>query len=696
MAPPPAVVIIVRHGARLDAADKAWHLSSPAPYDPPLTYGGWTQSRALGARIATILNAREHLQGQDGPTYESSDNIRVQDFASPSGENGKQSAEHSGSKGKRKRHKVVIHSSPFQRCVQTSVAIGAGLAQHSNPKETKSAASHRWPAHPHAKSSPRKDSGKGPSPSLEPVKQGEATERESESLPKSVSSINATLRIDAFLGEWLSPEYFESITSPPNSTLMVAGAKADLLRRGEYLEGTQGPDQASIRGNFPGGWGSGSNNFPVQRRQTEHGPLSNMESLSQNLPSRERASSQGRADPGSKSHGRPKSPLATTSPTKKANYAPPQPSYALSPAEPIPRGYVAHARDACIDIDYQWDSVRAPQEWGDGGVLGEEWSGMHKRFRNGLSKMIQWYRDYGTRNPADEELEAVPAVHDGQDNDEDVDVVLILVTHGAGCNALIGAITDQPVLLDVGMASLTMAVRKEEAAELPPLSPSDADASRAAGRGKKGSISAELSKEYELHLLASSEHLRAGIDPTKIPVVPPRSAPALTLEQRRRKGTWSSGGGSVDPFNLNGSGGGVSSALGSIRRASAANIAAPPPLNRATTVSYPPVTESPEISGLWSKRPSTAGGVAPQPSPSPGLSPVLNSSDAGGKTPSQVDGTSEQSEDEEEAASSVPPMPGSLGRTLSQHGLWGSSPSGSRTERERGPKRRWTHSQSEG
>ncbi|KAI5298003.1 hypothetical protein KEM56_004385, partial [Ascosphaera pollenicola] len=51
----PAVVIIARHGTRLDSVDKHWHLTSPTPYDPPLTYGGWTQARALGAKIASLL-----------------------------------------------------------------------------------------------------------------------------------------------------------------------------------------------------------------------------------------------------------------------------------------------------------------------------------------------------------------------------------------------------------------------------------------------------------------------------------------------------------------------------------------------------------------------------------------------------------------------------------------------------------------
>ena len=59
------------------------------------------------------------------------------------------------------------------------------------------------------------------------------------------------LRIDAFLGEWLSPDYYEDITPPPNSTLMVAGAKADLLRRGDNLQAQ--PDASSSKGHFPGG-----------------------------------------------------------------------------------------------------------------------------------------------------------------------------------------------------------------------------------------------------------------------------------------------------------------------------------------------------------------------------------------------------------------------------------------------------------
>ncbi|KAL9078155.1 MAG: hypothetical protein Q9157_002913 [Trypethelium eluteriae] len=689
MAPSPAVVIIVRHGARLDAADKAWHLSSPTPYDPPLTYGGWTQSRALGARLASLLGAREQIQDQNESVQKQPEHVQVTDFASSVGSATNSKPSQDNRAGKRRKHKVFIHSSPFQRCVQTAIAIGAGIAQ-TNPISETNGSRHSPATRPsqsfRSKSSFGKSSDKDHSPILTPIKQGEVEHYDSDARTQSEHQSKPNLRLDAFLGEWLAPDYYESITPPPKSTLMVAGAKADLLRRGENIEEFQAVGN-QMPGNFPGGWGSGTSQTPSSAPPPDGGPLANMSSIDQALPPRERSSSHGVA------HLRPKSPLATYSTQNKGTYIPPQPAYALSPSEPIPRGYVAHAREACIDIDYQWDSMRPPQEWGDGGEFGEEWSAMHKRFRGGLSKMIQWYRDQGTRNPVEDEQEAVPAAHK-ESEDQDTDVVLVLVTHGAGCNALIGALTNQPVLLDVGMASLTMAVRKETERERPPFSPSDIAADRAAGLGRKGSIAMELSQEYDMRLLASSEHLRAGIDPTKIPSMSfSNDSGRPGLDQRRRQGTWSASTSPVSPFTTSEPVRGMNSSLGSIRRTSSAAIA--PPLNRATTLHHPPAAETHQgaFSGLWNKRPSTAGEDVSKSS-SPGHDFVLNFADATNKTPPQpVDGADER--DSDEGSSTVPPMPGSLGRTLSQHGLWGSSPSGSRTERDKGPKRRWTLMQSE-
>jgi hypothetical protein len=114
--------------------------------------------------------------------------------------------------------------------------------------------------------------------------------------------------------------------------------------------------------------------------------------------------------------------------------------------------------------------------------------------------MIAWYEEHGTSVSG----------KDGSsedDDDLDADTVLILVTHGAGCNALIGALTNQPVLLDVGMASLTMAVRKPESGDAqPPISPQPKQA-------KRGSIDLGIADEYTMVLTASTEHLRAPSSP---------------------------------------------------------------------------------------------------------------------------------------------------------------------------------------
>ncbi|KAG8528156.1 uncharacterized protein KY384_007072 [Bacidia gigantensis] len=268
--------------------------------------------------------------------------------------------------------------------------------------------------------------------------------------PKNSLAALATLRLDAFLGEWLSPDYFENITPPPGSRLMVASAKADLLRRGEPIEMVQHQNAASKTSNFPGGG------------------MVMMACLT--------------------------------------------PSYAVSTVQPIPQGYVAHARDACMRVDYQWDSMRPPLEWGYGGEYGEEWSAMHKRFRKGLHDMISWYRNNDLsqqpeQNESLEELRHVRTnVSESDENDEDY-TVLILVTHGAGCNALIGALTDQPVLIDVGLGSLTLAVRKHgehDSASNFGYRPSPFP------RNRRSSLKLGLSEEYDIKLTASTDHTRPG------------------------------------------------------------------------------------------------------------------------------------------------------------------------------------------
>lgn len=490
----------------MDAADTQWHLTSPTPYDPPLTYGGWRQSQALGARIASIVHAREAhtnshaLDGLD--EYMEKLNIDG-DFGE------KQGRGHQALRGKRRRHKVVIHTSPFLRCVQTSIAISAGIAQHQRPANPGSHQTHSKPHVMHSGSPHIRAMDGRSSPYLSAIAEPEDFGRS-----RQKREIHRTLlRVDAFLGEWLSPEYFDQITPPPESKMMVASSKADLLHHGDPVSMTHTSNRTSSgQGSFPGGWNSRSATDSKSQDSDDEDDLS---SLSQNPPRI------GRADSNSVGSLPKRSSVSFTrraerSPTSGGPiYVPPIPSYAISPSQPIPPGYVSHARDACVQVDSLWDSLRPPLEWGSGGEYGEEWSAMHKRFRKGLHEMISWYRthdDSETLKPInDDSLESkISGSQDTENYDDDeTDTVLILITHGAGCNALIGALTSQPVLLDVGMASLTMAVRKNVDYRRV-SSPQSENAPASPSRRRHSLIDLGISEDYEVKLTASTEHLRAG------------------------------------------------------------------------------------------------------------------------------------------------------------------------------------------
>jgi broad specificity phosphatase PhoE len=392
-----------RHGARLDAADPAWHLSCPTPYDSPLTFGGWNQSRLLGGRIASILKAGK--------------------FAARPGA----------------RVRVVMHSSPFLRCLQTSIGIAAGIAESSTsvsqPAEEDERARPRFRDHLFAIAEPDNEDETDVS---EPV------------IEKPL------LRVDAFLGEWLSPDYFEQITPPPETPLMLMSAKATLLAE-DHADLSQ---QVPV-GNFPGGWS----------RDGQKGSSDNLTRQRSNTFSERPA-----GDIHSTLHVSPDSKLTQT------YYNPPIPTFAVNSSDPIPAGFVSYARESCVDVDLGWDSSREPLNWGDGGNLGEEWSDLHKRIRKGVTSAISWY----SLHPSGLEYDAMCPP------DENVMVVVILVTHSSGCNALIGALTNQPVLMDVGQASLTIAAKR-------PQMPANAQ---------------ELSKVYEVNIKASVDHLRKKSDPS--------------------------------------------------------------------------------------------------------------------------------------------------------------------------------------
>ncbi|KAJ3473560.1 hypothetical protein NLG97_g10243 [Lecanicillium saksenae] len=459
MVAPPSHIFVVRHGNRLDAADKKWHLTSPTPYDPPLTYSGLQQARQVGNYITSIL-----------------EQLKLEHEAKNEGKPG----------FKRRRFRVVIHTSPFLRCVQTSVGISSGLAQ--------------LPA----------DSIYKPSDIIVPPHAAKGQTNELKT---------AVLRIDSFLGEWLSPEYFEMITPPPGPALMLGGAKAELLRREDYSfysfdEPPPPPPPTQKLWQSP----------KLRPQDAPQSPLDETGSPILGVASLAIA------------------PLNSNAPKK--GYTPPRPAPPVPGAGSIPEGVVAHARDTCISVDFQWDSMREPLDFGDGGQLGEEWISMHKRFRKGLRKIVNWYAS------TDNAAEMVTAMNtDGGDHtldatdDEEIETVLVLVSHGAGCNALMGAITHQPVLMDVSIASITMAqrrahvdyqrLRSEQPQEpgVPPL--------------------VAVDDLYEIKTSATTEHLQSTVST-------PNSARSVSANNawnphaRGRTSTFSSGSGAViSPFTYN-------------------------------------------------------------------------------------------------------------------------------------------------
>ncbi|KAF2116297.1 hypothetical protein BDV96DRAFT_658536 [Lophiotrema nucula] len=726
MAKGPAVVIIARHGARLDASDKTWHLTSPTPYDPPLTYGGWSQGKALGLRVASLLHARE--SEEEANTNGTNADVADVDFSKLDGDKAK-SGTHGSAKRKRK-HRIVIHSSPYLRCIQTSTAIAAGISQYQPPSTganapTKHAHFADEPNDTHTESPPARSSLTQSSLArhasiVEPIEDPKLQVfRNLHNGPERI-----LLRIDAFLGEWLSPDYFEDITPPPNSTMMVAGAKADLLRREEYVEVQ--PTSRDSKGHFPGGWvkSNGSSAAP-SRSSTQHDGFPTMGSLAQALPHRERASSQSSvASWSSRASGKGPSSLTTAHKVPDHIYDPPVPSYAVSPADPIPRGYMSHARDACIEVDFQWDSMRAPQEWGDGGEYGDEWSTMHKRFRRGLGGMMSWYGEYGIMAPKEkisgftykETNGHVPVLsHHTSDpgpepdqSDDDEELVLILVTHGAGCNALLGAISAQPVLLDIGLASLSMAVRRGEPRRI---------SVNGYNGLRQASLDAAVPEQYELKTLAAVDHLRPGVDPRKLSETKPQSpaiAPSPSLEYRRRFNSTATSSPIDSPFSI-----GqpyrpiVNSSLGSMRRSSTSGSSSSRFLGGDTGTSTP----ASSTSGLWGSKlraPTPQETNPPDGRHSPGQDMVsafamhkpsvssINTDVSPSTAPVKKEDDHSQENDD------VPPLPSSLGASLSPfaaqglwapkqvgavQGLWGS---GNEVEREKGPKRRWTINQSDG
>lgn len=406
------------------------------------------------------------------------------------------------------------------------------------------------------------------------------------------------LRLDAFLGEWLTPSYFELITPPPGSSLMLAGAKANLLRKEDYANN---PNFAAYNNAALGpAW--------VQT-PTPTTPITNLENMSSLAEALRRA---GRSDSVTSVTSNGESRLMTG-----GAYVAPIPAYAISHNAEIPNGYVPHARDNCCSVDYQWDSMRGNLDWGDGGSLGEEWTSMHKRFRKGLQKLVDWYSVAENPSQMVTKERRVSVTDDYvmvEDEDVEIETVVVLVSHGAGCNALIGAITHQPVLTDVGLASLTEAVRK------PGVSEVESDDLARVASGDSNTVSeasglVAIHEYYDLKLFASSEHLSSNRSSRASSVTAPMNPPS-----RGRLGSSGftssplSGGGGGGLFPADGSGSRSSSAtanLVSMRRDSGSSSRMAGRLGLVTTglngggitvgsgvTSF--LRQTPAVGGLWS------------------------------------------------------------------------------------------------
>lgn len=434
----------------------------------------------MGARIATIIREREAEE--------------------------QAAAVLAGREPRKKRYRPVIHTSPFLRCIQTSIAISAGLAQDSTPFHQQG---------PLARGVPSPI----PSPRTQPaVIPDELDAIPAASSPKAALPIRRSiLRLDAFLGEWLSPSYFEKITPPPESVMMIAGAKAELLRRETFENYPDvNPLHHSVSQNHL--WS------PVSRSSdSSPSPLDSMSSLSTSL---HRTASMSAAV-GTPSHHTSVSQLSDS-----RGYVSPTPHWAVNPNHGIPAGYVAHARDACVDIDYQWDSMGKPLDWGGGGEFPEEWTALHKRLHNGLQHMVDWYStaqkptDMVTKTVARFGRKRPVGMDDVADEDTDVDTeaIVIIVTHGAGCNSLAGALTHAPVLTDFGMASLTMAVRR-------PVASQGEDTARWASPGRSDGTP-PVHQLYDVKFVASTDHLPSSASTTAVSRVPSISPAPLSSHVR--------------------------------------------------------------------------------------------------------------------------------------------------------------------
>ncbi|KAF2675188.1 hypothetical protein BT63DRAFT_409294 [Microthyrium microscopicum] len=515
----PDKLFVVRHGARLDEVRRQPQEEFEYFEDSPLTMGGWIQAQTTGYRIASMLL---------DPSLNSDGRVK----------------------------RIFIHSSPFLRCIQTTIGIAAGISGFAPSIEVKS----NLPPHTESSSS---DFEPEPLPFLQPV-----------------------VRIEPWLGEWMTKNYFR--VNPEDSKVdapdpkevfqyaftIMGGMGIDYLPNcdeGDYLPPTD-PARAPISKELlqdafeAMASEDAAQEVRLNGRRNSHPPLPLSDLING-----------GAYD------------LQTGIYQNHSEYSP-------YPTDQIPAGVIAHARDACLAFDSEWKGL------GEGGHLDESWEVFTNRISTGFESLISWY----LRNPLDTAEENISQSQDApiykistHDTDIDMDIpdldpfdldpqdydmaksimsehlaqekerrdidhwlsllsnldtadtalsatdytalqsaktdyelIVICVTHNGGCNAFQFSCSQRPVLNDFPQASLTLAYSSQEL---------DAE------QGKP------LLPQYKIALTGNADHLRRKsvfnrmVDSTKREWR--ESAPAFSErfhrreepEEKPRLGLWGSG-----------------------------------------------------------------------------------------------------------------------------------------------------------
>lgn len=352
--------------------------------------------------------------------------------------------------------------------------------------------------------------------------------------------------------------------------------------------------------------------------------------------------------------------------------------------------------------------------------------------------MLQWYKMHGSAPPKNQfpgfmfreplrltpprmphtKSDPFPNFTDGSvgPDEEDEELVLILVTHGAGCNALLGAMTNQPVLMDIGLASLSMAVRRDE--------PRSTPAPATLHERRLSVVDTGMPDTYEVKLSASVDHLRPGVDPSKLPSAQaqpqsPVVLPSPLLDHRRRfTGSSTTSTPSEAPFSI---GEPYRTRNSSMSRTMSSGS------NSRFIQSAMSGAVSP-AGGLWSGTSTPAGEIETglhstyQQTRSKSTittAPALSCSEKDNKSIPQVEGackttsplTRLDSKEEREVGDKSTPLVSAATRkqsAISSTGLWGAKPAPKSSnglwgppklddvyEHRQGPKRRWTMTERE-